>query len=119
MMSVPYIMTSVLYEMQSRFHGSARRRAMRITVFGATGGVGGHVVRQALDAGHQVTAVVRDVTRLRLEHPALTVATMADALEPCDAVLSGIGPKGRKEGPVASTATRGILRAMADAGVRR
>jgi putative NADH-flavin reductase len=92
---------------------------MKITVFGATGGVGGHVVRQALDAGHQVTAVVRDVKRLHVEHPALTVATMSDALEPCDAVLSGIGPKGRKEGPVASTATRGILRAMADAGVRR
>ncbi|MGW4973647.1 NmrA family NAD(P)-binding protein, partial [Streptomyces albidoflavus] len=33
---------------------------MRITVFGATGGVGGEVVRQALEAGHEVTAVVRD-----------------------------------------------------------
>src|SRR5438132_20277 len=32
---------------------------MRITVFGATGGIGGHVVRQALDAGQKVTAVVR------------------------------------------------------------
>ena len=41
---------------------------MKITVFGATGGVGGHVVRQALDAGHQVTAVVRDPKRLRVEH---------------------------------------------------
>lgn len=92
---------------------------MKITVFGATGGVGGHVVRQALDAGHQVTAVVRDPKRLRVEHAELRVATMADALEPCDVVLSGIGPKGRKEGPVASTATRGIVRAMADAGVRR
>ncbi len=30
---------------------------MKITVFGATGGIGGHVVRQALDAGHHVTAV--------------------------------------------------------------
>jgi len=92
---------------------------MKITVFGATGGVGGHVVRQALDAGHQVTAVVRDPKRLHVEHAELRVAMMADALEPCDAVLSGIGPKGRKEGPVASTATRGIVRAMADAGVRR
>ena len=32
---------------------------MRITVFGATGGIGGHVVQQALAAGHEVTAVVR------------------------------------------------------------
>ena len=31
---------------------------MRITVFGATGGTGLHLVRQALDAGHHVTAAV-------------------------------------------------------------
>src|SRR3954468_116181 len=104
MMSVPYIMTSVLYEMQSRFHGSARRREMRITVFGATGGVGGHVVRQALDAGHQVTAVVRDAARFSRDHPSLTVVTAPDlatlaALDPFDAVLSGVGPRGRKDGP--------------------
>jgi uncharacterized protein YbjT (DUF2867 family) len=29
---------------------------MRLTVFGATGGTGTEVVRQALEAGHQVTA---------------------------------------------------------------
>jgi len=97
---------------------------MKITVFGATGGVGGHVVRQALDAGHQVTAVVRDAARFDLEHPSLAVVTAPDlatlaALDPCDAVLSGVGPRGRKDGPVASTATRGILRAMRDAGIRR
>lgn len=33
------------------------RRLISLTVFGATGGIGGHVVRQALDAGHRVTAV--------------------------------------------------------------
>jgi putative NADH-flavin reductase len=97
---------------------------MKITVFGATGGVGGHAVRQALDAGHQVTAVVRDAARFTLEHPSLAVVTAPDlttppALDPCDAVLSGIGPRGRKDGPVASTATRGILRAMRETGVRR
>jgi uncharacterized protein YbjT (DUF2867 family) len=36
---------------------------VKITVFGATGGIGGHVVRQALDAGHMVTAVVREIRR--------------------------------------------------------
>jgi uncharacterized protein YbjT (DUF2867 family) len=30
---------------------------VKITIFGATGGIGGQVVRQALSAGHQVTAV--------------------------------------------------------------
>jgi hypothetical protein len=31
----------------------------------------------------------------------------------------GVGPRGRKDGPVASSATRGILRAMEASGVRR
>ena len=37
---------------------------MRITVIGGTGGTGSQVIEQALDAGHQVTAVVRDPSRL-------------------------------------------------------
>jgi uncharacterized protein YbjT (DUF2867 family) len=101
---------------------------MKLTVFGATGGIGGQVVRQALDAGHKVTAVVRDATRFDLRHPALDVATVPGLTDPevlrpvldgSDVVISGVGPRGRKDGPVASTATRGILRAMEASSVRR
>jgi uncharacterized protein YbjT (DUF2867 family) len=101
---------------------------MKLTVFGATGGIGGHVVRQALDAGHKVTAVVRDPARFDVSHPALEVATvpgltdpevLRPVLEGSDAVISGVGPRGRKDGPVASSTTRGILRAMEASGVRR
>jgi uncharacterized protein YbjT (DUF2867 family) len=101
---------------------------MKLTVFGATGGIGGHVVRQALDAGHKVTAVVRDPARFDVSHPALEVATvpgltdpevLRPVLEGSDAVISGVGPRGRKDGPVASSTTRGMLRAMGASGVRR
>ena len=101
---------------------------MKMTVFGATGGIGGQVVRQALDAGQKVTAVVRDPARFPLSHPALEVATvpgltdpaeLRPVLEASDAVISGVGPRGRKDGPVASPATRAILRAMEASGVRR
>ncbi|MEV0900186.1 NAD(P)H-binding protein [Actinoplanes sp. NPDC049802] len=101
---------------------------MRVTVFGATGGIGSHVVRQALDRGFTVTAVVRDPARLDVRHRALEVTTVptlddADALAPVvrgnDVVLSGVGPRGRHDGPVASTATRAILSAMHAEGVRR
>ena len=101
---------------------------MRMTVFGATGGIGGEVVRQALDAGHRVTAVVRDRARFDLRHPALEVArvpgltepeALLPALEASDAAISGVGPRGRKDGPVASRTARGILRAMKASGVRR
>lgn len=101
---------------------------MKLTVLGATGGIGGHVIRQALAAGHKVTAVVRDPTGFALRHPALDVVTVPgltdpEVLEPVlaasEAAISGVGPRGRNAGPVASTATRGILRAMEASGVRR
>ncbi len=39
----------------------------RLIIFGATGSLGSHVLRQALAAGHQVTVVVRTPSRLLLE----------------------------------------------------
>lgn len=101
---------------------------MKVTVFGATGGIGGHVVRQALDRGYAVAAVVRDPARLDIRHPALEITVVPDLSDPglvrpavrgSDAVLSGVGPRGRKDGPVASAATRTILSAMAAEEVRR
>ena len=101
---------------------------MKLTVFGATGGIGGQVVRQALAAGHEVTAVVRAAGRLDVNHPALEVATvpgltdpdvLRPALQDSDAAISGVGPRGRKDGPVASNTTRGILAAMEASGVGR
>jgi uncharacterized protein YbjT (DUF2867 family) len=101
---------------------------MKLTVFGATGGIGGEVVRQALDAGHKVTAVVRDPARFGLSHPLLEVAavpglTDPDLLRPLvegsDAAISAVGPRRRRDGPVASSATRGILRALEASRVGR
>ncbi len=101
---------------------------MKITVFGATGGIGGHVVRQALDAGHKVAAVVRASSSYDGEHPSLEVfrvpglteaEPLLDAVDGSDAVISGVGPRGRKDGPVASGSTRSILAAMSAHGVRR
>ena len=72
---------------------------MKLTVFGATGGSGKEIVRQALDAGHEVTAVVRDPARFPVTGDRLEVfrADLTDpqALRPAvagrDAVLSGLG----------------------------
>ncbi|GGR91595.1 NAD(P)-dependent oxidoreductase [Streptomyces nojiriensis] len=104
---------------------------MKITVFGATGGVGREVVRQALDAGHEVTAVVRDPARLPVPaHERLHVATVADvtdveAVLPVvsgrDAVVSALGAATNKQAkakPVAGPALSAITSAMDRAGVR-
>lgn len=72
---------------------------MKIIVFGATGGVGRHVVNQALQTGYEVTAFVRDLTKLQIENDHLHVvrgdATNAEevsaAIAGHDAVVSCLG----------------------------
>jgi putative NADH-flavin reductase len=100
---------------------------MKLTVFGATGGIGQEIVRQALSAGHRVTAVVRDPARLSVTGDGLEVfrADLTDprALRPAvagrDAVLSGLGARSRKDAGVATRLTRTVLGAMEAEGVRR
>jgi len=101
---------------------------MRVTVFGATGGTGQHLVRKAIAAGHHVTAVVRDPARLeQADHPQLT-PVVADAMDPDairpaltgrDAVISALGPRARTDGSVCADGARAIITAMAAAGARR
>ena len=100
---------------------------MKLTVFGATGGIGREIVAQALAAGHHVTAVVRDPARLTLTGDRLEVfqADLSDpeALRPAvagrDAVLSGLGARSRADAGVAARLTRSVLAAMEAEGTRR
>ncbi|XP_070535150.1 flavin reductase (NADPH)-like isoform X2 [Ptychodera flava] len=73
---------------------------MKLTVLGATGGTGRELVRQALERGHHVLAVVRTPSKLTIEHENLKVV-QGDVLSPNtdlkgsfegqDAVLSCLG----------------------------
>lgn len=100
---------------------------MKLTVFGATGGTGRQVVEQALAAGHEVTAVVRDPARLTLQHARLQVlcadvrdpAAIAPALADSEAVVSALGPRPRDTIGICSAGARSILTAMRATGVRR
>ncbi len=100
---------------------------MKLTVFGATGGVGKEIVRQALAAGHEVTAVVRDPARLSVTGAGLTVFRsdlagpegVRKAVAGRDAVLSGLGARGRKDAGITTRLTRTVLGAMEAEGVRR
>jgi uncharacterized protein YbjT (DUF2867 family) len=99
---------------------------MKLTVFAATGRIGGHILEQALAAGHDVTAVARNPAAL----PAAVRTVAADLgtvdpadLEPAvagaDAVLSGLGPRSRADAGIASKGTRAIVQAMQATGARR
>jgi putative NADH-flavin reductase len=100
---------------------------MRLTVFGATGGIGQEIVRQGLVSGHEVTAVVRDPARFTVTGERLTVHradltapdTLRTAVAGRDAVLSGLGARSRADAGVATTLTRSVLTAMEAEGVRR
>lgn len=46
-----------------------------IAVFGANGTIGSAIVREALDRGHTVTAVVRNPVKVTERHANLTVTT--------------------------------------------
>lgn len=101
---------------------------MRFLVPGATGTVGGHVVAQALDRGHQVIAIARNPTKLSIEHPNLTTAAVdilnAGAVDPLladvDAVVSAVGI-GASKMPTTlySAGTRNLLDGMRTHGVER
>lgn len=100
---------------------------MKLTVFGATGGIGRELVQQGLAAGHEVTAVVRDPARLTVTGAQLQVVradlTDPEVLRPAvtgrDAVLSGLGPRARKDAGIAARLTRVVLAAMEAEQVRR
>jgi uncharacterized protein YbjT (DUF2867 family) len=94
---------------------------LRVLVIGATGGTGLELVQQALDLGHQVTAFVRDPSKLRIEHANLRVvkgdvidyASVESAMRGQSAVLCALGHK-RFFYPnkIQSNGMRNILRAM-------
>jgi putative NADH-flavin reductase len=99
---------------------------MKLTIFAATGGIGGQLLEQAVDAGHDVTAVVRNPARLSRPVRAVTAdMTAADpaaveaAVAGADAVLSGLGPRSNADAGVAAQGTRVIVAAMQATGVRR
>ena len=98
---------------------------MKLVIFGATGSIGHHLVTQALEQGHTVTAFTRDVARVDIKHSNLRViqgdvmdgATVEYAVRGQEAVLCSIGA-GRK-GAVRAEGTKNIIEAMEKTGVRR
>jgi len=103
---------------------------MKLTIFAATGGIGRQLLEQAVDAGHDVTAVVRHPQKLpdelssqirvvSADLAAPDPATLASAVQGADGVLSGLGPRSKAETGIAARGTQAIVAAMKAAGARR
>jgi putative NADH-flavin reductase len=103
---------------------------MKLTIFAATGGIGRQILEQAVDAGHDVTAVVRNPQKLPADLSRQVRVVTADlaapdpamlksAVQGADAVLSGLGATSNSEAGIATQGTLAIAAAMKAAGARR
>jgi putative NADH-flavin reductase len=99
---------------------------MRLVIIAATGGIGHELLEQSVAAGHDVTAVVRDPSRLSRPVSSVSVDlghpdpdALKTAVSDGDAVLSGLGPRSKSDTGVASTGTTAIVDAMQATGTRR
>jgi putative NADH-flavin reductase len=101
---------------------------MKVVVFGSTGGTGRAVIAQALEAGHDVTAVARRPSAIEVRHDRLHVVqgdvlrpdTLMEPVAGADAVLSALGiGYSRAATTVYSEGTGNVMRAMRAGGVRR
>jgi putative NADH-flavin reductase len=71
---------------------------MKLTIFGASGRTGTRLTEQALAAGHDVVAVMRNPAKLTLRHERLRIAhgdltdaaAVEDAVRGADAVLAAL-----------------------------
>ena len=101
---------------------------MKIIVFGASGGVGQSVVKQAIENGFEVTAFVRTPAKLEVAHENLNVI-QGDALNPAEvsaaiagheAVVSCLGSdQGMKKSTELSDMVKNIVAGMQEHGVDR
>ncbi|MEM8829937.1 MAG: SDR family oxidoreductase [Cyanobacteria bacterium P01_G01_bin.19] len=100
---------------------------MKLIIFGATGSVGELVVRQALSAGHNVTAFVRNRSKLNLQHPNLNLfigdvlsSTLVEkAVIGHDAAICVLGSGKKLSGKVRSQGTKNVIQALEKAGIKR
>ena len=69
----PTLCPNPALEYQHRSNPRSEGSTMKLTIFGATGVTGIILTRQSLAAGHSVTAVVRDPSRLAVpQQPKVT-----------------------------------------------
>jgi len=100
---------------------------MKVIVFGATGGTGTQLVKQALENGDQVTAFARQTNKLNIQHEhlqtvqgdILDLAAVTHAIKGHDAVLCALGAPAMNKSGIRAQGTKNIIKAMEQTGVNR
>ncbi len=100
---------------------------MKLAIFGATGGTGTELVKQALERGHSVTALVRNLAQLADKGDGLTVmtgdindlASVERCIQGQDAVICALGARDLKKTMIRTAGTVNIISAMKQNNVKR
>ncbi|GAA0122942.1 MAG: NAD(P)-dependent oxidoreductase [Clostridium argentinense] len=99
---------------------------MKIALIGATGNVGKVILKEALLRGHEVTAIVRNISKVNDKQDNLKVIEgdifdeerLSKIIEGKDIVISAFGPKQGEE-KVLVDATKSLIKSVKKAGVPR
>ncbi|GAA3714293.1 SDR family oxidoreductase [Salinicoccus jeotgali] len=97
---------------------------MNILLLGATGRVGSHILKHALDEAHHVTVLVRDAEKLQSESANLTVvegnvmnrSDVLNAMNGKDMVISALGTDGTT---TLSEGLPSVIEGMEERGLKR
>jgi putative NADH-flavin reductase len=100
---------------------------MKVAIFGATGGTGIELVKQALDRDYLVTVFVRDPSLLADKGDGLTIMTgdiydmtgVARCVQGQDAVLCALGARDLNKTMIRTAGTVNIIKAMKQNSVSR
>lgn len=99
---------------------------MRVTVFGASGKTGRHVVKRLLGDGHEVVAFIHKSSPFKDdEHLVLIqgdihdIGNVRQAVKDSEAVISALGSWGTKSKDIVSSGTENIIAAMSERGTKR
>lgn len=102
---------------------------MKVAIFGATGGIGKHVVEHSLNQGYEVVAYVRTPSKLDMYKDKIKIVVgelneyekIKSAIEGCDAVISAVGVsmKFSYKGMPSDEAHKNIVKAMEELNVKR
>jgi len=100
---------------------------MKIAIFGATGGTGKELVKQALERGHGITALVRDPQKLSVSDQRVNIIKgdvlnkddVSKTIQGSDAALVALGVKPPSKTKVVGPGTKNIIEGMKTHKVKR
>jgi uncharacterized protein len=95
---------------------------MKVAIIGASGFIGSALLKEALDRGHTVTAIVRHPDKITIKHPQLTIK-QGDVTENVDSLVSGndavISAYNSYDSATYVAAIHAILNGVKAAGIKR